>query len=206
MTPPERTLYQSTVDAIWDYYDNFLSLRPDPGRIMFKKYLETVAVTSELGYFLHKTGPVSQTPLQASVYKVGTGESDPDLAVLTVPSTAIPTLEFDSAQPTEGQEIQVIGYPQASDQIDLDASNYYAPTFSTGRISRVLPRILQVDAPITNGNSGGPVVSLKGKVLGVIAVRAMAANGRELSNFSGAITISSVQNFAPELFGTPSQH
>jgi S1-C subfamily serine protease len=209
MTPPERTLYQSTVDAIWDYYDNFLSLRPDPARILFKKYLESVSVTREVGYFLHKTGPVSQTPLQASVYKVASSENDPDLAILTVPSNTIPTLEFDSSAPTEGQEIQVIGYPQASDQIsdkiDLDSANFYAPTFSTGRISRVLPRILQVDAPITNGNSGGPVVSLHGKVLGVIAVRAMSASGRELSNFSGAITISSVQAFAPELFGSGNQ-
>ncbi|HEY9867900.1 MAG TPA: trypsin-like peptidase domain-containing protein, partial [Candidatus Obscuribacterales bacterium] len=74
------------------------------------------------------------------------------------------------------------------------------PTFNTGRISRVAPRILQVDAPVTTGNSGGPVVNQRGKVVGVVAVRALSARGGELPNFGGAITVHSVQSFAPELF------
>jgi S1-C subfamily serine protease len=199
---PERQLYSTTVDAIWDTYDSFLGIRADPGRVMFKKYSTQASVEHLIGYFLHPPGPMSQKALEPQVYKVAKSENEPDLAVLTVPNSNTIPLEFDTVPAEEGQEIQVIGYPTASDVIDKDSSNYFAPTFSSGRISRVAPRLLQVDAPITNGSSGSPVVSLRGKVLGVVAVRAIV-QGKEMPNFGGAITIQSVQSFAPDLFGKP---
>jgi S1-C subfamily serine protease len=200
MSGPERALYQSTADGIWDTYDTYLSVKADPARLLFDKYLSSVGVDPELGYFLHAPGPATQAPLQAHLYKPSQNDSATDLAILTVNAPNISVMDFDHLPPAEGQEIQVIGYPTASDQIDLDSSKYYAPTFNTGRISRIAPRILQVDAPITTGNSGGPVVSQRGKVVGVVAVRALSARGGELPNFGGAVTIQSVQAFAPELF------
>lgn len=203
----EKITYQSTVDAIWDAYENHLSLRADPQRAQFNKYLLLSGVSVETGYFLHPAGPVSQQALQAQVFKSASSDNQPDLAVLWVSNPKISKLEFDAMEPTEGQEIQVIGYPLASDQIDFDSGSYYAPTFSTGRISRVAPRLLQVDAPVSVGNSGGPVVSQRGKVLGVIVRRASVQQKlggqviqTELPNFGGAITVSSVKAFAPELF------
>lgn len=203
----ERTLYQATADGIWDTYESYLSTKADPSRSQFQKYLALAGVEPETGYFLHPAGPVSQQAIQAQLFKVAKLESDPDLAVLAVANPALPKLEFDSVEPAEGQEIQVIGYPLASDQIDFDSGSYYAPTFSTGRISRVAPRLLQVDAPVSVGNSGGPVISQRGKVIGVIVRRAslqQKLGGQviqtELPNFGGAITITSVRAFAPELF------
>lgn len=207
MNLAEKFTYQATVDAIWDTYESLLSAKADPSRGQFSKYLGQAGVDVETGYFLHAAGPVSQQPLQAQLYKVAKLDSDPDLAVLWIANTAVPKLEIDPVEPTEGQEIQVIGYPLASDQIDFDSGSYYAPTFSTGRISRVAPRLLQVDAPVSIGNSGGPVVSQRGKVVGVIVRRASvqqklgtAVIQTELPNFGGAITIGSVKTFAPELF------
>ncbi len=203
----ERITYQTTVDAIWDTYESHLSVRVDPNRQQFSKYLAMAGVDVENGYFLHSAGPVTQQALQAQLLKVAKSEAEPDLAVLWVPSTALPKLEFETSEPSEGQEIQVIGYPLASDQIDFDSGSYYAPTFSTGRISRVAPRLLQVDAPVSVGNSGGPVVNQRGKVVGVIVRRASVQQKlggsviqTELPNFGGAITVSSVKSFAPELF------
>jgi S1-C subfamily serine protease len=202
MNMAERTLYQSTVDGIWDTYDTYLSATADPGRLLFQKFAGLAGVERQVSYFLHAPGPVSQNALEAKIYKAAKGASDPDIAILTAP-TAIPGMEFDLIEPTEGQEVQVIGYPTASEQIDSvdgEASKYYAPTFNSGRVSRVTPHILQVDAPITSGNSGGPVVTLRGKVVGVVAVRAVSARGGELPNFGGAVTVQSVKSFAPELF------
>lgn len=204
----EKTLYQATADGIWDTYESYLSTRVDPSRQQFQKYLALAGVEAENGYFLHPAGPVSQQAIQAQLFKVAKLESDPDLAMLAVNNASLPKLDFDPVEPTEGQEIQVIGYPLASDQIDFDSGSYYAPTFSTGRISRVAPRLLQVDAPVSVGNSGGPVVSQRGKVVGVIVRRASVQQKlgsqviqTELPNFGGAITITSVKSFAPELFG-----
>jgi hypothetical protein len=199
LTLAERTVYQTTVDAIWDCYETYLSQHADPARILFKKYLSAAGVESQVSYFLHRPGPVSQSSIEAKLYKTARAEGEPDLAILTAP-IAMPGMEFDTVPPSEGQEIQVIGYPTASDQIDVDSSKYYAPTFNTGRISRVAPRIIQVDAPITTGNSGGPVVSQRGKVVGVVAVRAISMRGGELPNFGGAVTVQSIKTFAPELF------
>lgn len=208
MPTAERTLYQQTVDGIWDSYENYLSLKADPQRTQYQKFSALSGVQVETGFFLHPAGPVSQQAVQARLFKVARLESDPDLAVLMVENPSMGKLEFDSIEPTEGQEIQVIGYPLASDQIDFDSGQYYAPTFSTGRISRVAPRLLQVDAPVSTGNSGGPVVSQRGKVVGVIVRRASTQQKlggeviqTELTSFGGAITVQSVRNFAPELFG-----
>jgi S1-C subfamily serine protease len=203
----ERAIYNSTVDGIWDTYENSLSTKADPQRSQFHKYLAMAGVESETGYFLHAPGPVSQPAVQAQLYKVARTDAEPDLAILAVNNPGMTKLDLDIVAPSEGQEIQVIGYPLASDQIDADSAKYYAPTFTTGRVSRVAPRLLHVDAPVTVGNSGGPVVSLRGKVLGVVVRRAMiphTMNGQvvqaELPNFGGAITVQSVKTFAPELF------
>jgi len=146
----ELSTYQATADAIWDTYETYLSIKADPGRTLFNRYLSQVIVTSEVGYFLHAAGPVAQPPMVAKIFKAAKSEKDPDIAILTVDRSNLLPMEFDTIAPTEGQEIQVIGYPEASDQLDSDAANYYAPTFTSGRISRIAPKMVQVDAPITN--------------------------------------------------------
>lgn len=200
MNTAERAVYQATADAVWDAYETYLSAKADPSRILFQKYLGQVGLESELSYFLHSSGPVTKEPLKAQLYKAGRAEDDPDLAILSAAAPGILPLEIDPLPPSEGQEIQVIGYPTASDQIDQDSGKYYAPTFHTGRVSRVGAHSLQIDTPITTGNSGGPVISQRGKVLGVVAVRALSARGGELPNFGGAVSAQSVRAFAPELF------
>ncbi|MBX9666864.1 MAG: serine protease [Candidatus Obscuribacterales bacterium] len=200
MNTQEKATYTQVVDAIWDCYETYLSEKTDPLRIMFKRYSQQTVV-SETGYFIHPPGPSSLAPLKGYLYRVSAGEQQPDLALLAVKSTIMAAMELDAAAPSEGQEVQVIGYPIASDQIDTDSAEYYTPTFSTGRISRVTPRTLQVDAPIHTGNSGGPVVNLRGKVVGVVARRARDKDGSELPHYGAAVSAQCVRAFAPELFG-----
>jgi S1-C subfamily serine protease len=169
--------------------------------VLFSKYAKLAEIHDQEGFFLHPAGPVSQKPLEATLYKISHGDKEPDIAILSVADAHVLTLDFETAAANEGQEIQVIGYPTTSDTIDADLSaKFYAPTFNTGRVSRVAPHTLQVDAPISVGNSGGPVVSTRGKVLGVVATRALSARGGELP-IGGAVPFQAVQSFAPELFG-----
>jgi hypothetical protein len=199
----EKTAYNQTLDAIWDCYETYLSERADPIRNMFKRYAAMVGVVSDTGNFIHPPGAATQTPFKGHLYRMSSGSVDePDLALLMVKNTKIPALELEVLTPTEGQEVQVIGYPLESDQIDQDSAQYFTPTFSNGRVSRVTPRTLQVDAAVSVGNSGGPVLNLKGKVVGVVARRGRdVETNAEMKKFAAAVTVPCVRAFAPELFG-----
>ncbi len=73
-----------------------------------------------------------------------------------------------------GSKVYAIGYPGAADS--LAAVSQWGPndsTFTTGSISRLVTEdgtttpYVQIDAVISHGNSGGPLVDEKGTVLGI---------------------------------------
>jgi S1-C subfamily serine protease len=61
-------------------------------------------------------------------------------------------------EPREGQTIYVIGHPEGLKY-----------TLSTGIISRMENSTLQISAPVSPGNSGGPVYDQQGNLLGVVS-------------------------------------
>lgn len=197
----EKVTYSQTVDGIWDCYRTYLSSKADRGRILYNKYLSEVDPKFEIGFFLHPPGSANKLPLRGKLHKLASANGRPDLALLKVLHHKIAPIELDTVSPSEGQEIQAIGYPIASDALDEDSGKFYAPTFNTGRISRVTPRTLQVDAAVTTGMSGGPVVNKRGKVIGVVAKRFKNSSGQEVRGFSAAVSANIIRDFAPELFG-----
>jgi putative serine protease PepD len=92
-----------------------------------------------------------------------------DLALLHVDATGLPPAVFaDPATIAVGDEVIAVGYA-----LDLDGD----PTVSKGIISAVdrtmitdegaLDGLLQTDAAISSGNSGGPLVNARGEVVGI---------------------------------------
>lgn len=84
-----------------------------------------------------------------------------DLVLLAVPGTAAPSLPLgDSRQVAVGDEIFVVGNPQGLEG-----------TFSQGIVSGVRQissqTLMQITAPMSPGSSGGPVLNMQGKVIGV---------------------------------------
>lgn len=91
-----------------------------------------------------------------------------DLAVLKVSAKPKVFLELSDKEASVGDSIVVIGNPLAAKEL--------AATISTGIVSGLRnltdnTRILQITAPVSPGNSGGPVFSDDGKVIGVISFK-----------------------------------
>jgi hypothetical protein len=202
MTDTERTMYQATVDTIWDMYDDHLSLRADPERKEFNRCLAKIAMKASIGYFVHAPGSLAEPALVAELYKQAHHQNQPDLAILAINKT-VPALDLDPAPPVVGQAIQAVGYPAVTAPAKGKPAQQvqYAPSFTTGKITRVQPMQIHFDATVSKGDSGGPLINKNGKVLGVVARRAMPDVSTD--RYAGAISVLAVKTFAPELFGRP---
>jgi S1-C subfamily serine protease len=103
-----------------------------------------------------------------------------DLALLWVPRQSG---HADFVQPvaaaTEGQPIFVIGHP---------AGLRY--TLSNGLVSRMEPArsILQISAPVSPGNSGGPVFDDKGNLVGIVIAKMDRSADPNAENLNFAVT------------------
>ncbi|MDR7563031.1 MAG: trypsin-like peptidase domain-containing protein, partial [Armatimonadota bacterium] len=96
-----------------------------------------------------------------------------DVAALRVGEEGLPTIPLAPGQPRVGEEILVLGYPRA-ETIGFDDL-----TVTRGIVSRLLvdQGLLQFDASVNPGNSGGPVVNSRGEAVGIVVGRVRGAAG-----------------------------
>ncbi len=148
-------------------------------------------IISEDGFILTNRHIVYQENAEYKVY-LSTGESfsaevvakDPfqDLAVIKIEATDLPTVDFgDSDNIRIGQTAIAIG----------NALGEFENTVSSGVISgtgrsiktmgpeksELLDDVIQTDAAINFGNSGGPLLNIKGEVIGINTAIATYAEG-----------------------------
>jgi tetratricopeptide (TPR) repeat protein len=115
-------------------------------------------------------------------------DEEGDLALLSInlpEATHARILEITNALPEEGEKIFVIGNP-----LRLEGS------VTDGIVSAVrevpnLGKIIQVTAPISNGNSGSPLFNMKGQVLGVITIK--VTNGQNINLALGSSRIAALK-------------
>jgi len=92
-----------------------------------------------------------------------------DLAVVEVDRSGLPAVEFRNGLPAVGELAVVLGSPLGL-QFSATAgiiSGLYREIPGSARHTQSLVNLLQTDAPISPGNSGGPVVDAEGRVVGV---------------------------------------
>jgi S1-C subfamily serine protease len=113
-----------------------------------------------------------------------------DLALLQIEGTGFPTVRFADPEGIEiGDEVVAIGFA-----LDLDGE----PTVTRGIISAVertistrfgvLDDLIQTDAAVSSGNSGGPLLNASGEVVGVVTAVARGSETTAASNISFAIS------------------
>lgn len=113
-----------------------------------------------------------------------------DLALLQIEGAGFPTVRFADPEGIGiGDEVVAIGFA-----LDLDGE----PTVTRGIISAVeraistrfgvLDDLIQTDAAVSSGNSGGPLLNASGEVVGVVTAVARGSETTAASNISFAIS------------------
>lgn len=105
--------------------------------------------------------------------RVTTVAAADDLALVEV-AVALPALVPSDTEPTVGDPVLVVGSPLGLG--GTVASGIVSAFRTEGGV-----RYLQFSAPISPGNSGGPVVDRRGRVVGVATAKAVAAGAEGLS-------------------------
>lgn len=105
-------------------------------------------------------------------------DPDSDLAVLRAPITDIPTVELaDSRKVRVGQLAIAIGNPLGFHYSVTAGVVSALGRSQRGKSGRLMHDIIQTDAALNPGNSGGPLVNSRGEAIGVNSSMIMGAQG-----------------------------
>lgn len=140
------------------------------------------------------TDNVVEANLIASDYeevKVEEGFTSSDVAILKTKTGTFPALPLGNIEEAVvGSELQVIGFPvAASNNLTILDNSSVEPTFTKGLVSAIKlargnqKKLIQTDAIINHGNSGGPAVLSTGNVIGIATYGVAAQDGSGSYNF-----------------------
>jgi serine protease Do len=124
-----------------------------------------------------------------------------DVAILKIEERELPVVRL-AARSTDlhlGQSLFVIGFPGvvASHEL-LSRATLFEPTITTGRISGFKEdiggqRVIQTDAAIIQGNSGGPVFDDRGYVIGAATFTSLQGD-QVVQGFNFAIPVETIHD------------
>jgi S1-C subfamily serine protease len=131
-----------------------------------------------------------------------------DIAVLRVaPGPKLRPAEMGSQSTLlQGETVLALGYPEDASTADELVATRGAVTVPRTSYAKPAPELppypeaVQTDAVLNPGNSGGPLVDLDGRVVGIdAAARRFGANGRSIEGQNYAIGIDRVREVLPAL-------
>ena len=189
-------LYDQTIESV-------VSVRTQSGLGSGFAYNVTSNGTSYLVTNAHVVGDADQVVVQFAREDsqvgtvVGTDELA-DLAVVRVNETPeyVEELPVSNQSAEQGRQVAALGNPFGLDETIthgiVSGTNRSMPTTRGYSI----PNVVQTDAPISPGNSGGPLVTCEGVVVGVNTA-GIAAQGAE--NLGFAVSASLVERIVPSI-------
>ena len=132
-------------------------------------------------------------------------QSGKDVAILKIEATNLPTvrLALNSTGLQLGEQMFIIGYPGVVLNHDfLSRKSALEASVTVGRVSGFKiditdRRVIQTDAAISWGNSGGPAFNLRGEVVGAATFISTTAEGDQaIQGFNFLIPVETVHEFA----------
>ncbi len=150
---------------------------------------------SGTGFFISKTGNILtnnhvaggcaevRVPAESKVAKLVVADEANDLAVVKMGGEAkASAVIYQPDDLKQGEEIVVFGYP-------LDGYLPASGNIAQGIVSALAgpgnnASVIQISAPVQQGNSGGPVINMTGQVVGVVVGK---ANALKIAKVTGDI-------------------
>ena len=129
-----------------------------------------------------------------------------DVAIIKIDANNLPTVRLGDSEKVHIQEaMRVIGYPGAASPLNLKLiamDSVFVPTVTNGHVSAVKVNfkgspVIQSDAAITHGNSGGPAFNEAGEVIGI------ATFGPEVAGFNFFVPINTAMEFVKSVGAAP---
>src|SRR6266542_4442911 len=183
-------------DFITDVRQDGLSERQATRNAKLANYQRTISVVGSTG------SGASGSSKRRVAKLVDAGEEFPgkDVAIVTVKARHMATVELgDDTALSTGDRLFVLGFPGAATfNPVLSKASQQEPTLTQGVLSAKKQvnggyTVLQTDAGMTHGNSGGPVFDEQGRVVGVATLGSVdPSTGREISGLNFAVPASIV--------------
>lgn len=199
-------------DLFGDGFDDFFGDRG--GRSMPQQASGSGAIISEDGYIVtnnHVIDGANEILVRLSNRKSFTAKlvaADPssDLAVLKIEAKGLPFLVYGNSEDVKvGQWVLAIGYPlnlQATVTAGIVSAKGRTLDINSRQSQRPVESFIQTDAAVNPGNSGGPLVSTDGRLLGINS--AIASPTGSYAGYSFTIPVNIVKKVVADLlkFGT----
>jgi len=134
-----------------------------------------------------------------------------DIAILKIDGdSALPTLKIaENELPRVGEQLFVYGYPgPVTNNNFIAVESKIEPTLTTGIVSAIKNSVegwplIQMDANINRGSSGGPVCNEKGEVVGLATFGSLENNGALAAGLNFAIPITILNEYLDTAAITP---
>jgi len=211
-TAEENLWYQFQDNLYYDLADEF----PDESEAglekIYNKALDYVSEYSEISdvtYDISVLNPANYDKdfdeqfdegYKAEVRKFGSPypQYGKDLAIIKIEKNDMtPAIISNSDDVKPGNKVYVVGYPAIADLSDKTVN---IPSFTAGVVSAIKPSdlgnydVIQIDAAVTGGNSGGPVANEKGEIIGVATFKA-----EESDSYNWILPINLLKDYINEL-------
>lgn len=203
-----------------DLYSNVIQQMIEAGEVTLAEIeanpQSTVSDILEALEFMTEIAPLQTVVMgngERLPYKIKRINRREDVAVLKVEVKNAPTLTLGNSDQTRlAESILTIGFPVVADgqtaiggdTIEVDPRSNLESTINRGQVSarkkaNTGSTLLQIDAIVTHGNSGGPVLNDRGEVIGMVTF------GPEESGFAFAVTSNTIRTLLRQAGITPTQ-
>jgi S1-C subfamily serine protease len=147
---------------------------------------------------------IQVTLFNGQTFNAGIVGQDPpnDVAVIKIdapPDTLYPVELDDSSQLRVGQKVYAFGNPFGLERtltMGIISSLHRTLPSKTGRMMK---SIIQIDAALNRGNSGGPLINTRGRLIGMNTAIANPSQTGENTGVGFAIPVNSIKRVVPEL-------